>query len=413
MPCVSPDSAGSIFGYIYLGIDERIHQEPLLAFFNNVGWAVHILPCPDFNIFLWSNLIGMRNTLFITYLPPHIFPAGRRLLENNKSLTDAAPDLSWLPDFPSSPTFSGTSRTMPQISRTVPSRPVYPLVTYCAPPTHEIYHLDPYGYDSKFITTHPPIPFAMGGPTSSSNFSPLTTSFDIYVHGGSHDTSQYGGLRHTCGHRHVTPSVGGQSVGGCLVISLVAGSLPPTSLDASSLSESATIATSVEVPVPLKSDVTHKPDSPIKDKPLDLGLKPIKDKESWLNAKKIIESHLCRPPYWAGPSGALITTDTTMAASVWWEEVIAYFCELPVSDLFVGETCFDGKRFERIDHIDRHFHPSGAVNALGYIFDLIDKQKDNKPAISLKAHSSQFFSSPKLGGITTQWFRSFALAAIP
>jgi hypothetical protein len=41
---VSPDSAGSSFGYIYLAIDERIHQEPLLAFFNNAGWAVHILP---------------------------------------------------------------------------------------------------------------------------------------------------------------------------------------------------------------------------------------------------------------------------------------------------------------------------------------------------------------------------------
>jgi hypothetical protein len=161
------------------------------------------------------------------------------------------------------------------------------------------------------------------------------------------------------------------------------------------------VAKPVDVPVPLKSGVTHKPESPIKDKPSDLGIKPIKDKELWHNAKKVIESHLCRPPYWAGPSGALNTTDTNMAASVWWEEVIPYFCEPPVSDLFVGKTHFDGKRFKRIDHIDHHFHPSSAVDALGNIFDLIDiKQKDNEPVVSLKVHISQSFSSLKMGGIS-------------
>jgi hypothetical protein len=192
------------------------------------------------------------------------------------------------------------------------------------------------------------------------------------------------------------------------------------------------VAKPVEVPVPLKSDVTHKPNSTIKDKPSDFGIKPIKDKELWLKARKIIGSRLHRAPYWAGPSGAHITTDTNIAASVWWEEVIAYFCGPPVSDLFVGETCFDGKGHTRIDYIDRHFHPSGAVHALGYIFDLIDiKQKDDKPVISLKVHFSQSFSFLKLGAspliqlyrlvscfapfwaITTRWFRSFALVAIP
>jgi hypothetical protein len=49
---MSPDSARSRFGYIYLAIDERIHQEPFLAFFNSAGWAVHVLPCPDFDVFL-------------------------------------------------------------------------------------------------------------------------------------------------------------------------------------------------------------------------------------------------------------------------------------------------------------------------------------------------------------------------
>jgi hypothetical protein len=72
------------------------------------------------------------------------------------------------------------------------------------------------------------------------------------------------------------------------------------------------------------------------------------------------------------------------------------------------------------------------VDALGYILDLINiKQKDDKPVVSLKARFSQSFSSLKLGAspliqlywlvscftpfwvITTRWFRSFALAAIP
>ena len=51
------------------------------------------------------------------------------------------------------------------------------------------------------------------------------------------------------------------------------------------------------------------------------------------------------PPYWAGPSGNLITMEDNAAASGWWEEVLAFFCKPPVSDLFVGETCFDGKDF--------------------------------------------------------------------
>jgi hypothetical protein len=94
MLCVSPDSAGSSFGYVYHAINERIHQEPLLAFFNNAGQAVHILSCPDFDVFLWSNLIGTHNTLIIYDLPPYILPAGCRLLENDKSLADVVPNLS-------------------------------------------------------------------------------------------------------------------------------------------------------------------------------------------------------------------------------------------------------------------------------------------------------------------------------
>jgi hypothetical protein len=95
MLCVPPETARSSFGYIYLVIDERIHQKPLLAFSNNAGWAIHVLPCPDFDVFLRSKFIGTRDTLFTTNLPPHIIPAGHHLLENNKS--------SWRTQRPTSP----------------------------------------------------------------------------------------------------------------------------------------------------------------------------------------------------------------------------------------------------------------------------------------------------------------------
>ena len=68
----------------------------------------------------------------------------------------------------------------------------------------------------------------------------------------------------------------------------------------------------------------------------------------------------------------LITTDANATASVWWEEVITYFCKPSVLDLFVEEHRFDGKGFEMIAHINQHFNPSSAVNSLGYIFDLIN-----------------------------------------
>jgi hypothetical protein len=83
-----------------------------------------------------------------------------------------------------------------------------------------------------------------------------------------------------------------------------------------------------------------------------------------------------------------------------------------------------------IGHIDKYFSPSGAVNSLSYIFDLIDiKQALDESVITLKAWFSRLFASLKLGGVAlTQrcrlgscsgpfsptamgWFRTFALVA--
>jgi len=111
----------------------------------------------------------------------------------------------------------------------------------------------------------------------------------------------------------------------------------------------------------------------IKDKALDLGLKDITDKDSWIEAKKIIDDRLRRPPFCPGPeSKILLTTNANAVTSAWWEEVVNYYLEPPISDLFVEESRFDGKGFEMIAHIDKYFNPSGTVDSLSHIFDLID-----------------------------------------
>jgi hypothetical protein len=132
-----------------------------------------------------------------------------------------------------------------------------------------------------------------------------------------------------------------------------------------------------------------------------MGIKDIIDKDSWTDAKKVIDARLRRAPFWPGPSKSLVTTANNAVASAWWEEVIVYHCKPPVSDLFVKESCFNGKGFEMIVYIDTHFNPSGAVDSLGYIFDMIDiKQGPEDSVVTLKACFSCVFASLKMGGIS-------------
>jgi hypothetical protein len=124
----------------------------------------------------------------------------------------------------------------------------------------------------------------------------------------------------------------------------------------------------------------------IKDKAANLGLKDITDKDSWINAKKIIYARLRCPPYCPGPdSKALIPTKDNQVASCWWEEVLNYYVKPPISDLLVEESWFDEKGFEMIKHIDEYLNPSGAVDSLGYIFDFINvKQASDESVITPK-----------------------------
>jgi hypothetical protein len=86
----------------------------------------------------------------------------------------------------------------------------------------------------------------------------------------------------------------------------------------------------------------------------------------------VINARLCCAPFWPGPSKSLVTTADNAVTSAWWEEVIVYHCKPPVLNLFVKESRFNGKGFKMIAYINAHFNPSGAVDSLGYIFNMID-----------------------------------------
>jgi hypothetical protein len=157
--------------------------------------------------------------------------------------------------------------------------------------------------------------------------------------------------------------------------------------------------TSIQEVIPAKVPPIHV--TFIKDKLLDMGLKDITDKALWIEAKAVINSHLRCTPFWPSPtSKALITTPENMVASAWWEELLYYYLKPPVRDLFMEESRFDGKGFEMLDYIDKHFNRSGAVDLLGYIFDLIDiKQGVDKPVVTLQVHFSRVFALLKMGGV--------------
>jgi hypothetical protein len=197
----------------------------------------------------------------------------------------------------------------------------------------------------------------------------------------------------------------------------VAGSMLPPSSDLSDSATQAIPLTTQHHPpaflpptaIPALAPVILPPAPPItiKDKPPDMGIKPITDKDSWTEAKKIINARLQSAPYWPGESKEIITTDANAAASVWWEEVIAYYCRPPVLDLFVEEHCFDGKVFKMNACIDQHFNPSAAVDSLAYFLTSLTSSNWTKNPLSHSRHSSLVFSPHSKGGVSasTQPFK--------
>jgi hypothetical protein len=79
---------------------------------------------------------------------------------------------------------------------------------------------------------------------------------------------------------------------------------------------------------PIPPSTTAPPVISIKDKALDLSLKVITDKDSWMEAKKFIDAHLRCHPYCPDPDSKLLATSTSNAVtSAWWEEVINYYAK--------------------------------------------------------------------------------------
>ncbi len=113
-------------------------------------------------------------------------------------------------------------------------------------------------------------------------------------------------------------------------------------------------------------------------------------------------------------SKILLTTKANAVTSAWWEEIVNCYVKPPISDLFVKESWFDGKGFEMILHIDKYFNPSGTVDSLSHIFDLIYiKQAHDESVITLKARFSRIFSSLIMGGVTIDSHCRWASCSAP
>ena len=332
---ISPSQDGRQFGFIYLSSGERNNEEALRAYFDGAGREVTTLPCPDFKGFLLANYLCTCNVFFMSDLPDYILRLGRRNLEDNEYSSDGLPDLSWLPCSP--------SETSPSLLSRGPTRSAFhPLnVTTRAPPSRPPSCPDPDGLNA-------PLFFSMEGSDKSGVFSPLTSSYFCPIRGGSLPRD-YTLTQRLSSETAYLPSIGTS------IRSMV-----PTLVDTFETVPSL-VRTPSLVHTPLKSSDSILT---IKDKPLDMGIRPITDKDSWTDAKKVIDARLCRAPYWPGESKQLITTTENAAASLWLEEIITFYCKPPVSDLFVEESRFDGKGFEMIAHIDQHFNPSGTVDSL-------------------------------------------------
>jgi hypothetical protein len=393
---ISPASGSATFGYIYLAETELHHKDAITAYFDSGGWVVTVFPCPDFETYIADNSLMYRNVMFITNLPRYVIPAGIRILEAN--WYNDSPHYDWLPAPPDLSSFNlsshsvGTSQALSQHSRSLLSRQ----------DSYVGYHPDPEGIDphsSHHYNPRAPIPaiFMGGNPAGPSGshggMSPLT-------HRGSGST---GGGASVAGSR----SLGGVSQAQLDVLSISTTRSPdPIFIPLAQPNVSSAISVLGESSSdPTVPDPTSSAPPPavvtIKDKASDLGLKDITDKDSWINAKKIIDARLHRPPYCPGPdSKILLTTKDNLITSAWWEEVINYYVKPPISDLFVEESQFDGKGFEMIEHIDKYFNPSGTVDSLSHIFDLIDiKQAQAESVIMLKARFSRVFARLKMGGV--------------
>ena len=119
---ISPANAGDMAGYIHLAYNEIIHRSAVVAYFDSAGREVEVIPCPDFDAFFASHSLRTRNVSFLMDLLGYILESGCRILaDNDHSIGDVRPDLSWLPTSlspPLAPSRSSQSLLLPRPTNT-------------------------------------------------------------------------------------------------------------------------------------------------------------------------------------------------------------------------------------------------------------------------------------------------------
>jgi hypothetical protein len=387
MLCISPAAGSATFGYIYLSNTKRCHEAAITAYFDSAGHEVDVLPCPDFEQFVADNNLLYRDLLFVSNIPRYIIPAGLRILEA-QNYDDSPPSLSSFGPSSRSPDTSQAPSS--QRSRSLLSRHA-PAVGPCPDPDGFASHLFRHPFNPCAPVRHVRMGGQHGVPSGShGGVSPLTFKGSGFMGGG----ALVAGSRSMGGAGSASSAVPLDIFSISTMVFPAPSFIPPAQPSADSDSSS-------DLSAPVPPPTMAPPVISIKDKASDLGLNDITDKDSWTEAKKIIDACLRCHPYCPGPDSKLLATSTSnAAASAWWEEIINYYVKPPISDLFVEESRFDGKGFEMIAHIDKYFNPSGTVDSLSHIFDLIDiKQAQDESVITLKACFSCVFASLRMGGV--------------
>ena len=309
--CISPYHDGGPSGFVYLDVYKLEGQAAIMAYFANACRVTAVLPCQNFNEFLVSNSLRTRQVSFLLDLPTSNIAMGWRILAENAAFEEAGPDLSWLPHSPWMSLATLLSHPARSVSR---SANIMMRVGTTMP-----------------LTVPVPIPMGLKHPLHLSLFlravrlvqvfSPITTSLttgDLFSTWTRSPQRSYILTQHSLATLQPFSSTS-------VVLSITSSTVLPSSSDSSNM------VTHPLPPAPAPSSTS------IKDNSSDLGIKPITNKESWINVKKIIDARLRRGPYWLGNLKELVTMDANAATSVWWEEVIAFYCKPPVSDLFIEE----------------------------------------------------------------------------
>jgi hypothetical protein len=290
---------------------ELRHQDAIIAYFDSAGRDVTVLQCPDFESFIADNNLMYGDVLFILDLPRYIIPEGIRILAANYN--NESPRHNWLPEPPDLSNF-GPSST----SRSSHSQRSHPLLSRNKSPV--AVRPDPEGFDPQFAPVqhiHMGRRIFVGG--SHGGVSPLT------FHGSG---SKRGASSIAVGSRNAG-NMGGAlppPLFDILRISTMASQITPffplaQPEDASSAISILGDSSSDPPPPALKPSAVTPPVLFIKDKASNLGIKDVTDKETWTEAKKIIDARLRRHPYSPGPDTKLIITMTSNAvASAWWDQ---------------------------------------------------------------------------------------------